>query len=334
MRFACPQLLLVVFAGGLGVALFLLWAHRARRAALSRFAEAHLVKELSQRIDFKKRRTKQLLLASALVLALFSLARPQWGFQWQEVKRRGLDVIIALDTSKSMLAEDIKPDRFGRAQLAVKDFTRYLRGDRIGLIAFSGSAFLQCPLTVDYSGFLFTLQSMDTDTIPRGGTSLDSAIREALEAFESGMKKYKVLVIITDGEAHEGDALQAAEEARKEGVIIHCIGVGTAEGELIPVIGADGQRAYLKDAQGNVVKSRLDERLLQRIALATGGSYVRTTAREFGLEALYREKISQMEKRDLEGSMARRFHERFQIPLGIALLLLFIEPLISETRKR
>ena len=231
-----------------------------------------------------------------------------------------------------MLAGDIKPSRFQRAKLAIKDFVRHLEGDRIGLIGFSGSAFLQCPLTVDYSGFLFTLESLEVGIIPRAGTSIARAIREALRTFEGTEKKHRVLIIITDGETHEGDALLAAREAKKEGVVIHTVGVGTRDGELIQLRSNEGSGVFLKDNRGNVVKTRLEEKTLREIALITGGSYVRSRPREFGLEALYRQKIAVMEKRDLEGTMARHYHDRFQIPLGIALLLLFAEMLTGKRK--
>ena len=280
-----------------------------------------------------KQKLKAGLLLAAAILIIFSLMRPQWGFHWQEVKRRGLDIIIALDTSKSMLAEDVKPDRLERAKLAIRDFTKNLKGDRIGLVAFSGTAFLQCPLTVDYGGFLLSLDSIDTNTIPRGGTSIASAIKEAIKGYGSQEKKYKTMVIITDGENNEGDPFEAAEEAKKNGIIIFCIGIGTKEGELIPLIEEGGQRQFLKDREGNVVKTRLDEGTLEKIALITGGSYIRSTATEFGLELLYRERLSKMERRELEGKMNKRYIERFQIPLAVALFLILLEAAISDRKQ-
>jgi len=259
--------------------------------------------------------------------------RPQWGFHWEEVKRTGVDIVIALDTSKSMLSEDVKPNRLQRSKLAIKDLVRNLKGDRIGLIAFSGSAFLQCPLTVDYGGFLLSLDDVGIDTIPKGGTSITSAIKEALRSYEGGQKKYKVLIVITDGEDHEGDPVQAAEEAKKEGISIFCAGIGTQEGDLIPVVDESGQKAFLKDEQGAVVKSRLDENSLQKIALGTGGVYVRATNTEFGLDLIYRDRISKMEKRELQTKMNKHYEERFQIFLWLVLFLLVIEPFINDKKE-
>lgn len=331
MKFANPYLLYIVLAGGCAAA-FLLWSERARAKALLRFAQKELLPELLKAVDTRRRMVKNILWFAGFVLCLAALARPQWGFRWQKVTHRGLDILIAVDTSKSMLAADVKPNRLERAKLALTDFTGKLDGDRVGLIAFAGSAFLQCPLTTDYSGFALTVRALSTDIIPRGGTSLAGVVQEALRAFSGGDKKYKVLIVITDGEYHEGDPMPAVEQARKDGVVIHCIGIGTPEGELISVPG-DDRTDFLKDSQGNAVKSRLNEEILKKMALAAGGSYVRASPTEFGLELLYNEKLSKMEKREFEGRMNKLFEERFQIPLVLGLLLLCVEMLLSD-RKR
>jgi Ca-activated chloride channel homolog len=331
MRFAAAN-----FAFGftiiLALALFYFWTAKLRKSALEKFAQKELLDGLLSCLDYRKRFLKVSLMVLAISLMLFALMRPQWGFHWEEVRRKGVDILIALDTSKSMLAEDVKPSRFQRSKLAIKDLVRNLKGDRIGLIAFSGSAFLQCPMTLDYGGFLLSLDNTDIDTIPKGGTSITSAIKEALRSYEGSEKKYKVLIVITDGEDHEGDPEAAAEEAKKEGIKIFCIGIGTKEGELIPVTDEAGQKSFLKDSQGNVVKSHLDETSLQKIALNTGGVYVRATNAEFGLDLIYREKVDRMEKRELEAKMNKHYEERFQIFLWLALALLVIEHFISDKR--
>lgn len=332
MRFAAIQTaylfwLIIALAG------FFFWVNARRKKTLETFADKNLLATLLASFDIRKYRLKQVLIIIALSLTIFVLMRPQCGFKWQEIKRKGLDILVAVDVSKSMLAEDIKPNRLERTKLALADFVKRLKGDRIGLIAFSGNAFLQCPLTVDYSGFLLSTEALDTNTIPKGGTSISSAIRQAMESYEGGLKKYKVLIIITDGEDHEGDPVKTAELAQKEGIKIFCIGIGTSEGELIPVTDENGNRAFLKDRSGAVVKSRLDESTLQKIALATGGSYVRASAREFGLDLIYKEKLSEMGKRELETKMAKQYEESFQIPLVIGFLLLAVEFLLSDRRK-
>lgn len=300
---------------------------------MEEFAHIDLLHELTASLDRKKQKMKALFILISVFAIILSLMRPQWGFEWEEVKRTGLDILIAIDTSKSMLAEDVKPNRLERSKLAVKDLIKKLRGDRIGLIAFAGNAFLQCPLTVDYSGFMLTLDDLDVYTIPKGGTSLSNAIRVALDGYEGGNKKYKVLVIITDGEDHEGNPLEWAQKAKEQGIKIFTIGIGTREGELIPVSDESGNRMFLKDRNGKVVKTSLDERTLQEISLTTGGSYVKATTVEFGLDLVYEEKLSKMEKREFESKMVKKFEERYQIPLAAAVLLLCLELFIRE-RKR
>jgi len=312
--------------------LFYVWAYRKRNRAMQAFAARELLIHLTPSMDRKRQNMKALVILLSVSAIALALMRPQWGFEWKEVTRSGLDILIAIDTSKSMLAEDVKPNRLERSRLAVKDLIQTLQGDRIGLIAFAGSAFLQCPLTVDYSGFMLSLDDLNVNTLPKGGTSLSNAIKTALESYEGGKKKYKALVIITDGEDHEGNAPEWAEKAKEQGIKIFTIGIGTREGELIPVTDESGNRMFLKDRSGNVVKTSLDEKTLKDIALATGGSYVKATATEFGLDLIYEEKLSKMEKREVENKMIRKYYERYQIPLAIALLLLCIEPYMRERK--
>ena len=316
----------------LGMAVFYIFVFKKQRETMRRFAYAALISDLTKSLDIKKRRIKILIVFSALVLIVFSFMRPQWGFKWQKVERRGLDIIIAVDTSKSMLAEDVKPNRLERTKLAISDFVRHLHGDRVGLIAFAGTAFEQCPLTVDYGGFLISLNSLSVNTIPVPGTSISSAIKEAVKGYKGGLNKYKVLIIITDGEDHNGDPVKAAKEAKAAGIKIFCIGIGTPQGDLIPITDAQGNKTYLKDRNGNVVKTRLNETVLEKIALITGGSYVRSGSSEFGLNLIYKDKISKMKKRRIKSKMAKQYEERFQIPLFAAFVLLLGELFISERR--
>lgn len=329
MRFAQPHFI-ALFLATCTLIIFYAWSFRIRRKVRERFAQRELLPELLTQVNPKRQMLRAACLVTGIFFCLVAWMRPQWGFRWQEVKRRGLDIIIAVDTSKSMLASDIKPNRLERAKLAIRDFAQNLKGDRIGLVAFAGSAFLECPLTVDYGGFLLSLENVDTGTIPKGGTFISGAIKEAMRSFPTGEKKSKVLVIITDGEDHEGDPVLSAEEAKKEGVIIFCIGIGTREGELIFVDEQGGDKEFLKDSQGNAVKSRLNEEVLQKIALTTGGMYIRSTSAEFGLDLLYRKRLSAMEKSDFESKMNKFYEERYQIFLALGLLLILTETLISE----
>ena len=332
MKFFRPDLIHAIWLV-IALAIFYIWAFKKRKNDMEKFAQKELIIELVPSFNFRRRYIKASLVLIAFILCIISLMRPQWGFHWKEVKRKGLDILVAIDTSKSMLTEDVKPNRLERSKLAVKDLVRKLKGDRIGLIAFAGTSFLQCPLTVDYDGFMTTLDDLNVNTIPRGGTSISSAIYKAIETYGEGDKKYSVLVIITDGEDHEGDLSNAAEGAGKEGIKIFCIGIGTEEGELIPIAEEEGTKNFLKDASGNVVKSRLNEDILKKIAIDTGGSYVRATGAEFGLDLLYEEKLSKMEKREFDSKLEKKYEDRFQIPLTLAFLLLIIELFINEKKR-
>ncbi len=312
---------------------FNLFARRSRQRAMEKFASRGALEEISGAFNARRRKIKTAIITIALFLAVLALMRPQIGFKWQEVKKQGLDIMIALDTSKSMLAEDVLPGRLERARLAIKDLVKKMNGDRIGLVAFSGTAFLQCPLTADYDGFLLSLRDVDTDIIPVGGTALAKAIYKAIDSYEGSKSHNKILIIITDGEDLEGGLDGAIEAAKKKGIIIFCVGIGTQSGELIPVDDDLGRRGFLKDAAGNIVKTKLVEEPLRRAAFATGGMYVRASGAEFGLDLIYDEKLSKLEKEEFKARMEKRYNERFQIPLVLAFLLLLIEPLIGE-RKR
>ena len=307
---------------------FLLRAHRRRRQALAAFVAAALLPAVAPDLDQRRRTIRGALLVAATACVVVALAGPMWGFRWQEVHREGIDLIVALDTSRSMLATDVKPNRLTRAKLAVQDLLAALHGDRIGLVAFAGGAFVQCPLTLDYGAFAQSLEAMEVGIIPRGGTSLTAAIDAGLAAFEGRQGKHQALVLITDGEDHEGKVKEAAKRAAERGVKLYTVGIGTAEGELIP----EESGGFVKDRRGQVVKSRLDEETLQQVAVDTGGVYLRAAGASLDLAQLYRDYIDTMEKRELASTLERRFEHRFQIPLAIALALLVAEPLVGERR--
>jgi Ca-activated chloride channel family protein len=191
-----------------------------------------------------------------------------------------LDILIVIDTSKSMLTTDVKPNRLERTKLAVKDLVKKLNGDRIGLLAFAGDAFLICPLTVDYGGFLMSLDDINVGTIPRGGTAIGKALENAIKGFDNTPSQYKAIIVLTDGENLEGDPIHWAKEAKQKGIKVFCVGIGTQDGELIQIENDKGEKEFLKDSSGNFVKSRLDESLLQQIALETGGAYVQASGIE------------------------------------------------------
>jgi Ca-activated chloride channel family protein len=260
-----------------------------------------------------------------------ALSGPRWGFHWEEIHREGIDILIALDTSRSMLTQDVKPNRIDRAKLAILDLVKELQGDRVGLIAFAGTAFVQCPLTLDYAAFSESLRAANVGIIPKGGTALAEAVEVGVEAFEGRQGKHAALVLMTDGEDHEGGIDDAVKKATEAGIKVYTVGIGTPAGELIEVEN-DGQRGYLKDRSGQVVKSRLDEEALRNIATTTGGAYLYAEGPDLGLDKLYDDYISKMEKRELKTAMERRYEERYQWPLALALILLAAEPLVGERR--
>ncbi|MCB1095872.1 MAG: VWA domain-containing protein [Verrucomicrobiae bacterium] len=305
---------------------------RSRKAALAKFASPGIVQRLLAGVSDRKRYLKRGLFLVGVALLFLALARPQFGSQWQEVKRRGIDIVFALDTSRSMLAEDVSPSRLERAKLGMMDFVEKLQGDRVGLIPFAGSAFTLCPLTLDYDAFHQSLEAANTDIIPHKGTDLASAIREAESLFAESGNNHKFLVLITDGEDLKGDALTAAQKANDEGMKIFTVGVGSAAGELIPVRGSQGQD-FLKDASGQPVRSALDESMLTQIAQATGAIYAPFGQGAEGLQTIYREKLSLVPKDELHQRMQQVAIERFEWPLGAALLCFLLRYLLGD-RKR
>ncbi len=332
MQFGNPtQFWLITLVPALAV--FVVWAFRSRRRALERFAAQPLVNILTGSVNRTARRWKAALLVCAVLFASLALAQPRWGFEWREVKHRGVDLFVLLDVSKSMLTEDVRPNRLTQAKFAVKDLLSKLEGDRVGLIAFAGTAFVQCPLTVDYEAFRLTLNDADPRVIPRGGSAIGSAVETALRAFEAGEGRDRAIVLITDGEDTEGDPIAAAEEAANAGIRIYAIGVGTSEGELIPNREPGKPLDFVKDAGGKVVKSRLHGAVLKQLALKTQGIYVRSAAGDFGLDTIYDKGIAQLQRKEYEARLQKKYFERFQWPLGIAFALLVLESFVCDRRK-
>jgi Ca-activated chloride channel family protein len=330
--FAKPQMLwlLLILVGPLCV--FLLWSWKTKQKLIAQFVQSRLLSNLTVGVSQTRQKLRLVLLASAVLFLVLAMARPQWGFSWEEARQQGLDIVVAIDTSRSMLAEDIAPNRLDRAKLAALDLMRLAKSDRLGLVAFAGSAFLQCPLTLDEEAFRESVEALDVGIIPQGGTALTEAIQSALGAFEKGSENYKVLVLFTDGEDHDSGALASAEKAAKEGLQIFTIGVGTAEGELIRVQDEQGNSGFLKDEAGNAVKSRLDETLLQKIATAAKGFYLPLRGAK-AMETLYAKGLAPLPKSDSTTKLVRQYRERFQWPLGFAIALLVLEMFLPQ-RKR
>ncbi len=312
---------------------FFLYAFRRKRKMLKRFADVEMLKKMSQNISRSRQLLKASLQLAVVGLIVLALTRPQYGTKMELMTRKGLDVVIAADVSLSMLAEDIKPNRMARAKQEMGRFVDNLSGDRIALVAFAGEAFLQCPLTTDYGAFKIFLDELGPELIATPGTSMGAALEMSIKAFDPQERKYRVVVLLTDGEDHTGSAEKAAQKAADQNIIIYTVGIGSRSGVPIPVKDAKGRVSYKTDSRGNVVTTRLDEVLLQKIAMATGGKYFHAAPGNFELNKVL-EEINAMEKRKLEGEHFTQFEERFQWPLALALFLLVGEMLLSDRRKR
>jgi Ca-activated chloride channel family protein len=333
MRFGSPAALHLYWLV-LGLLLLQVYARRAKRRDLGRFGHLPTVRKLVASASAALQVLKSTLFLVAVALLVFCLARPQWGARLEQVRRRGVDVIVALDTSLSMLAEDLKPNRLVRAKGEVASFLDKLGGDRVGLVAFAGTAFVQCPLTMDYGAAKLFLSAMDENLLPKPGTALAEAIRAAAKAFPKGERKHKVLVLITDGEDFGDDPIAAAKEAREQGVLIFAIGIGAGSGQPIPLRDARGNlKGYKKDRDGRVVTTRLNESVLERIALSGDGKYFRASAGELELSRIA-EEISKMEKRELSSQLYSQYEDRYQVFLPLPLALLLVEATLSDRKRR
>jgi Ca-activated chloride channel family protein len=333
MRFENSHLLWLLLVVPPVLAGFFWWAMRARQKLLGQFIESRLLSQLTVGVSPARQKIRFALVILAVALLIITLARPQRGFDLQAVQQRGLDIVVAVDTSKSMLTADIAPDRLERAKLAALALMQRAGTDRLGLVAFAGDAFLECPLTVDNTAFQQGVQALDVNTIPEGGTDLAGAINTALAAFKE-QDHYKALVLLTDGEdnVNEADAPEAAQDAAKAGLKIFTVGIGTAAGDLIRVTDANGNSDYVRDAQGNVVKSHLNEPLLKQIAAATGGFYLPLRGADT-MDTLYDRGLAPLPKSEGESKLIRRYHEQFHWPLAAAILALLAEMFLPERKK-
>lgn len=333
MRFEHPQILWLLLVIPPALAVFFWRASRTRQRLLAQFIQTRLLSALAVGLSPARRKIRFGCLILSVALLIVALARPQYGFDLQKIERRGLDIVVAIDTSKSMLAEDIAPDRLERAKLAALDLMQRAKPDRLGLVAFAGDAFLECPLTYDNTAFQQCVQNLSVNTLPLGGTSLATAIQTAQAAFKEG-DHFKVLVLITDGEdnVNSGEVLAAAKAAAKAGLKVFTIGIGTADGTLLRITDANGNSDYVRDPDGNVVKSHLNETLLRQIGSATGGFYLPLRGANT-MEMLYDRGLAPLPKSEGEERLVRRYHEQYQWPLALAVLLLLAEMLLPERKK-
>lgn len=308
------------------------YGRKVRHKLFKTFASQRLLPNLISSYSPGRHLFKFIIFTLAVVLLLLTFARPQWGHKWEEQQAKGIDILFALDVSKSMLAEDIRPNRLERAKYSILDLLKELEGDRVGLIAFAGSAFLQCPLTHDYQAFRQTLNATDTSVINKGGTDIAAAIQAAEPSFAKE-NNFKFIVMITDGEDLEQSGIEQARLAAKNDVTIYTVGVGTQKGEIIPIKLPDGSTDFVRDSEGKIVKTKLDEGTLKAIANASGGFYVPLGSTGQGLEQVYESGLNTIPQQELASALRKVPLERFQLPLAAAILLLLVDSLLS-TRKR
>ena len=332
MTFGAPEWLWGLLLIPLLIALFMRAEHRGLQR-LQQFVSARLLPQLAGTVNRRRRIIRFGLLLLGLALAISSLTQPRWGYTFEDVKRKGLDLLIAVDTSRSMLSNDVQPNRLDRVKLAIQDLIDELQGDRVGLIAFAGRAFLQAPLTIDYDAVIEAVNDLDTKTIPEGGTNISSAITLATQSFGKSAMGNRALIIFTDGEELSGDAVKTAKAAADAGVRIFTIGVGTPQGSLIPVTSDNGETSFVKDINGQVVKSKLDDKRLRELAEATGGFYLHLENGPRTMQQVQSEGLTKMQAAEMDVRLSRRPIERYEWPLGGALIALALSILIPE-RKR
>ena len=310
---------------------WLIVAERRKQRILARFADAHLLARLTGEVSGRRVFLKGCLLFFSLALMLFSLAGPRWGSHYQEVQQKGVDVIVAVDVSPSMLVEDVSPNRLERARREILDLLRVVQGDRLGLVAFSGDAFVQCPLTLDYGALEMFLNQLAPDLIPIPGTDLGRAIDVVATSFDKEAETDKVVILITDGEDNEDAGLEAAKRALEKDVRIFVFGIGETTGGPVPLM--NGQGGFKKDEEGKLVLSKLEEDSLKEIARVTGGTYVRSTAGDLDLDILYFDGIKEKTEAEVVRSgKIKVYEERFPFFVLAAFLLLLSEPFVRERK--
>lgn len=332
MQFATPDafyLLLLLPA----LALFFVWTHRRKVRAARSLGDPGLVSRLFLGVSRARDRWKSSFLLGGMFFLVLALARPQWGQGAEEVVAKGVDVFILLDTSFSMDATDIAPSRMERARYIASELIDKLRGNRIGLVVFSGTAFVQCPLTLDYGAAKIFLDTITTGVVPEPGTDIAQAIDAARRGFVARDSKFRVIVLLTDGEETGGSVAAIADAVKDERILIDTVGIGTPAGQPIPVRDDKGNVTdYMRDESGQTVMSRLDEETLSQLALRTGGKYFRLSDRDEEIKEIS-DGIMKLEGADLESQLFRRFQERYYWPLGLALLLFVAEALVPRARR-
>jgi len=312
--------------------LFFIWVERNKKTVLKRFGEVELIQKLILSRSRGFLVTRQILFILGYCLLTLALARPQLGTKLEEVKREGIDLVVVIDVSRSMLAEDVAPNRMAKAKLELKTLIERLRGDRIGIVAFAGDAFLVCPLTTDYSAAIMIMDAIDVGVIPEQGTAIARAIEIGDKAFVDDNQRQHVVLLITDGEDHSGKPIDAAEAAADNGTIIFTVGIGSPDGVPIPIYNDSGRKSgLLKDRNGNIVTTKMDEMTLQRVALASDGKYYPARPGAAELDEILDE-ISGMKTSEIESKVFTNYEERYYWPLIPALFLLFLSSALPERR--
>jgi len=337
-RFENPEFLYALI---LMPVLLLIWLVliKTQKKSWAKYGDINLINKLMPKLSYKRKNWRFVIYTIALTSLIIALANPQLGSKLEKVKRKGIDMIIAIDISNSMLAEDIKPNRLSRSKRAISKLVDNLQGDRIGIIVFAGSAYTQLPITTDYSAAKMFLSTVSTDYISTQGTSIAAAIDMGRQTFENEAKenknteRNKAIIVITDGEDHEEGAIEQAKEAAKEGIKIYTIGMGTQKGAPIPNIKNGRRLGYKKDKEGHTIISRFNEGLLQSIADEGDGIYVRANNSKSGLKLIL-DQINMLNKTEIETQTFKDYESRFQIFVAISLVLLIVELLISERKSK
>ncbi|OFX89184.1 MAG: hypothetical protein A2W99_01685 [Bacteroidetes bacterium GWF2_33_16] len=331
-KFGHPEYLYLLIVIPVLVLLYILSVLYKKRS-LQKFGDLELIGQLMPFVSKNRPLLKFVFITISFTSAILALADPQFGSKLEIVKKKGAEIIIALDVSNSMLAEDLQPNRLERAKQAISKLIEKLENDRFGLIIFAGDSYIQVPLTTDYAAAKMFLSSVNTGNVSKQGTAIGSAIDLAMNSFTPETEMDKALIIITDGENHEDDAIAAAELAKEKGITVHTIGMGSPEGAPIPLQKGYGQTIFLKDRDDKVVISKLDQAALQQIASVTEGIFIRANNNEVGLNKLL-EQINKMQKQEIETKIFTEFEHRFQYLLGISIFFLLLELLISDRKSK
>tara|TARA_E500000081_G_scaffold152705_1_gene185452 strand:- start:491 stop:1522 length:1032 start_codon:yes stop_codon:yes gene_type:complete len=312
----------------IGIIIYSKW----QKNSILKFGDINLLNQLMQSHSIFRKKIKNTLFVLAITFLIVGLSNPQVGTKMEEVKREGVDLMIAIDLSYSMMAQDIKPNRLERAKQAISRLIDKLEGDRIGLVVFAGEAYVQLPITTDYSAAKLFLSTVNTSIIPTQGTKIGNAIDLCSKSFDKENAQSKAIIIITDGETHDEEAIESAKKAKEEGIYIHTLGMGLTKGGPIPIYNKYGSTSeFRKDRQGNVIITKLNESMLEEIALAGEGTYIRANNSKSGLSSLF-EEINKMEKKEIGTMIFTNYKDRFQIFIGISLVLLILNLFFLERK--